>query len=398
MPDQSSSTLPPPTVPSSSPVPAAHFLSSPHLVTRALYHVLPLPVQHFLRDHGFLRLFDYPAIFGGLVLLLPTQPRLLSHIIHPPPGVYRNLRYGPHPRHTLDLYASHAEGGEGQLSPVVVFTHGGAWGSGNKLMYSLIGSFFDEHCRCVAVVHGYRTYPDAGAEGQVDDLRRTLQWVRENAHRYGGDVRRIFLAGHSSGAHIASYLLTHSSAVSQPAFHAFHSAAPDYPPIAGFVGLSGVYDIASHYQYEKRRGVHEVSPMKPANGGKANFDAHSPVTAGAERTAVSGGPWETRWLLVVGDEDETVPDEQSRRVAELRGGRIWHTGLTVEGKPPKQGGGVAEEEGEEGRVGEDECLCVVYREGDHASTVLPLMLRSSPHSMRTGTEPRIASIRRMRWR
>lgn len=36
---------------------------------------------------------------------------------------------------------------------------------------------------------------------------------------------------------------------------------------AGYIGIAGVYDIVAHYVMEYSRGLHEVSPMKPACGG-----------------------------------------------------------------------------------------------------------------------------------
>ena len=386
-----SSTLPPPTVPSSSPSPSAHFLSSPHLFTRFLYHVLPLPVQHYLRDHGFLRLTDAPAALAGLLLILPTRPSLLTLFLSPPPTVHRNLRYSPHPSHLLDLYLplSPPSTHPSSLSPILLMCHGGAWGSGNRQMYSLVGHCLSRHCHAVTVIHSYRTYPDADARGQADDLHTALTWVREHAHEWGGDVSKIFLVGHSSGAHVASLLLlSPTPPTPPPAFHPFAAPSPPAPPpVAGFIGLSGVYDIASHYEYEARRGVHEVSPMKPANGGLDGFDDHSPAVkqreGGSEGDTVLGtgrgeeGGWRGRMLLVHGDADKTVPDEQSRRVAEARGGRVWWTGTRIDGRE------VGGEEGEGGWAQGDGCVCVVYREEDHASTVLSLMLQTGSHLIAT---------------
>jgi hypothetical protein len=44
-----------------------------------------------------------------------------------------------------------------------------------------------------------------------------------------------------------------------------------------FVAITGVYDIAKHYSYEKNRGVHELSTMKRAMGGFEGFAAMSPA-------------------------------------------------------------------------------------------------------------------------
>lgn len=53
--------------------------------------------------------------------------------------------------------------------------------------------------------------------------------------------------------------------------------------VKGFLGLAGPYDIADHCVFERERtvgpfrGVHEISPMKPAILGVENFEAHSPT-------------------------------------------------------------------------------------------------------------------------
>ncbi len=56
----------------------------------------------------------------------------------------------------------------------------------------------------------------------------------------------FFLVGHSSGAHVAALLLVRQ-AMGWPG----HNTLPR--PVAGFVGLAGVYDVDEHYAYEARR-------------------------------------------------------------------------------------------------------------------------------------------------
>eukprot|EP01097_Dermamoeba_algensis_P004953 TRINITY_DN315_c0_g3_i1.p3 TRINITY_DN315_c0_g3~~TRINITY_DN315_c0_g3_i1.p3 ORF type:complete len:213 (-),score=51.74 TRINITY_DN315_c0_g3_i1:1997-2635(-) len=43
------------------------------------------------------------------------------------------------------------------------------------------------------------------------------------------------------------------------------------------IGLGGVYDIGSHYVFEWKRGVENLSTMKPAMGGPSLFDSLSPT-------------------------------------------------------------------------------------------------------------------------
>ncbi|GLC42361.1 hypothetical protein PLESTM_001324900 [Pleodorina starrii] len=72
-----------------------------------------------------------------------------------------------------------------------------------------------------------------------------------------------------------------SAAAAAAAEAAAAAAAPAHAEVdvrmpALFVGMSAVYDIAKHYEFEKSRAVHELSMMKRAVGGPAGFAAASP--------------------------------------------------------------------------------------------------------------------------
>jgi acetyl esterase/lipase len=169
------------------------------------------------------------------------------------------LEYGSHPRQTLDIMSTHrikdeatplsAAGRPPPLSPVLLFIHGGAWGSGSKELYRLFTQQMDEQLGFVTFVINYRVYPDADASSQIADLSLAVDWVSQHAPTWGGDPQRITLMGHSSGAHCASlYILQQLAKSGKLRVH-----------IHGFIGLAGVYDIAEHYEFEAARGVHEVS-------------------------------------------------------------------------------------------------------------------------------------------
>ena len=42
----------------------------------------------------------------------------------------------------------------------------------------------------------------------AEQVRRAVAWVYSNAPRFGGDPTRLYVSGHSSGAHLAGVLLT----------------------------------------------------------------------------------------------------------------------------------------------------------------------------------------------
>ena len=85
------------------------------------------------------------------------------------------------------------------------------------------------------------------------------------------------LMGHSSGAHIAMLMII-ERIQRKLSCRSFRSLNKDnskaskifrYPTTIdfdSFVGLSGPYSIAHHFEFESGRGVEELSPMKPACG------------------------------------------------------------------------------------------------------------------------------------
>lgn len=91
----------------------------------------------------------------------------------------------------------------GRDRPIVVYVHGGGWVKGNrKKVYSLPQWLNSKGYVLVAI--DYRKVPATTVEGQVEDLARSVQWLRRNARLYGGDPNRIVLMGHSAGAHLVA--------------------------------------------------------------------------------------------------------------------------------------------------------------------------------------------------
>lgn len=113
-----------------------------------------------------------------------------------------NLSYGPAPEECLDLYGPRSTG-----APVLVFVHGGAW-----QMLDKDDSGFPAHALVPAGAMvaslNFGHVPVASLDKMVDQVRRAVAWLWKNVADHGGDPHRIFLAGHSSGAHLVSQCLT----------------------------------------------------------------------------------------------------------------------------------------------------------------------------------------------
>jgi acetyl esterase/lipase len=120
---------------------------------------------------------------------------------------FRDLPYrdGTDPKQALDLYAPEGEGWA-----VLAFVHGGGWNSGDKdlhvegtAIYADVGRFFASQGVGAAVVN-YRLLPRVSWRNQIADVAGAVAWVHRHAAGYGGDPKRLFLAGHSAGAQLAA--------------------------------------------------------------------------------------------------------------------------------------------------------------------------------------------------
>ncbi|HEY2357617.1 MAG TPA: carboxylesterase family protein [Phenylobacterium sp.] len=111
--------------------------------------------------------------------------------------------------------------------PVLVSFHGGGWatGSGNGPMYDGAQMARQGDVVVVTVNHrlaafGYSHLADLGAPPEfanagvcgVMDMVASLEWVRDNIERFGGDPRRVMIFGQSGGGSKTSTLLAVPSA------------------------------------------------------------------------------------------------------------------------------------------------------------------------------------------
>jgi acetyl esterase/lipase len=163
-----------------------------------------------------------------------TQLYRTLHPVNPPTPVLitRDLRYGPHERHVLDVFTAR-EADRSVARPIVVFVHGGGFRGGakqlpNQPFYDNIGIWAARN-GLVGVTISYRLAPQFGYPAGAQDVERATAQVQALARDCGGDPQQLFLWGHSAGAaHIADYIAM------KPAV-----------PVAGAILTSGIYDKSS---------------------------------------------------------------------------------------------------------------------------------------------------------
>ncbi len=114
----------------------------------------------------------------------------------------KGISYGGNAQNRLDVYRPRDDR---KRTPVVVFLYGGRWQSGSKEEYRLVGNALTRR-GIVVIVPDYRMYPGALFPAWVEDAAQAVRWSVDNAHRFNGDTARIFVVGHSAGAHTAALL------------------------------------------------------------------------------------------------------------------------------------------------------------------------------------------------
>lgn len=99
----------------------------------------------------------------------------------------------------------------GANAPVVMFVHGGRWMAQPRDSFIFFAETITRAGAHFAAARFSALTPAPG-KGRlpdiVDQLRRAVVWLSQNAATFGGDPARIHVIGHSSGAHLASVLLT----------------------------------------------------------------------------------------------------------------------------------------------------------------------------------------------
>jgi acetyl esterase/lipase len=231
------------------------------------------------------------ALAGLTALFLEACSRVSFFAANAPAafGPYErhtDIAYGPEPQHRLDVYVSTKP--TQAPRPTVVFWHGGRWRYGDKSDYRFVGASLAESGYRV-VVANYRHYPQVKMPGFMDDAARAARWASIHADDFGGDPNRLFLMGHSAGAHLAALVALdrrYLAALGQPS-----------PHIAGVIGLSGPYDFLplTDADQEDMFGPPDLYPQsQPINYVRADAPP---------------------MLLIQGLHDDTVKPKNSRNLA-----------------------------------------------------------------------------------
>lgn len=142
-----------------------------------------------------------------------------------------SIAYGDDPRQKLDIYRPVTALPD---APVVVFFYGGSWNSGSKDDYGFVGEALASR-GIVVVIADYRLYPQVRYPAFLQDGAQAVAWAHQHSAEYGGDPRKLYVMGHSSGGYNAAMLAL------DPQWLAGVGLSPSI--FKGWIGLAGPYDF-----------------------------------------------------------------------------------------------------------------------------------------------------------
>jgi arylformamidase len=216
-----------------------------------------------------------------------------------------DVRYGGGQNETLDVFPSSRVN-----APVLVFIHGGWWRSLDKRDHSFLAPSLVSKGAMV-VMPNYALCPGTEVQPVTIDtitlqMVRALAWVYRNAAMYGADPRRIVVAGHSAGGHLAAMLLSCD----------WKAVADDLPAqlVSRALGISGVYDLEPIRQTPFLKADLRLTPelalkLSPAGFPKPDGQFYAAVGAlESEEFLRQNGLIQQAWGADAVPVCETIPD------------------------------------------------------------------------------------------
>ncbi|HVB49642.1 MAG TPA: alpha/beta hydrolase [Burkholderiales bacterium] len=164
---------------------------------------------------------------------------------------YLDRVYGPSPGETLDIFP--ARKGDGTA---LLFIHGGYWRSLDKSDFSFLAPAWVDAGVSLVVVN-YELCPKVTIEEIVKQTLRASAWLWLHCEDYGMDQDRLYVSGHSAGAHLTAMMMAAQWSV-------YDRRLPK-ELFKGALAVSGLYDLRPMLQTDFLRAdlrLDEASALK----------------------------------------------------------------------------------------------------------------------------------------
>ena len=226
--------------------------------------------------------------------------------------VLRDLEYVPdgHKRNKLDLYLPKQVGEQGQTSdklPLIIWVHGGAWLAGNKNNCPALR--FLRKGYAIASIN-YRLSQHAIFPAQIEDCKAAVRWLRANSDQYNLDSKRFGVWGASAGGHLVALLGT-TGDVNEFDKGKNLKVSSHVQAVCDYFGPTDFTKI-SNFPSNIRHDAPD-SPESKLVGGPVQKNKEACQRANPITYVTKDDP---PFLIVHGDQDHTVPHNQSQLLYE----------------------------------------------------------------------------------
>jgi len=204
----------------------------------------------------------------------------------------------------LDLYLPKNVNGS---APLIIWIHGGGWKNGSKENCLPVRLGFTERGYAVASIN-YRLTGIAPFPAQIEDCKAAVRWLRTHAGKYGLNPDEFGVWGSSAGGHLVALLGT-SGDVSSFDTGENTQVSSRVQAVCDYYGPSDFRTMGTAPGFE--RHARDDSPESALLGGTPD---KKPETAKAASPVTHVTPDDPPFLIVHGDQDRTVPLDQSRRM------------------------------------------------------------------------------------
>lgn len=216
---------------------------------------------------------------------------------------------------TLDMIIFFPKDKKEPKMPVMLYTHGGGWGGGNKLnilgapFIGTLRSMLEKGIACATIEYRLTRVGKSTAYDCVVDCKDAARFLMKNAEKYSFDTDRMGVWGGSAGGHLSlmTALADNSSFIGD-------ESLKKYKP--RFLCVASYFPLTSFLKPENLKGSNFENPNRflPILGGllSENKDMASKLSP-VEWINKNSAPV----LLLHGEDDKVLPIQQSTHLVEV---------------------------------------------------------------------------------
>lgn len=128
----------------------------------------------------------------------------------------------------------------------VIWFHGGGLTGGNR---DIPIEFKNKDIAVVSV--GYRFAPKANVQDIISDAAQAVRWTVDNIENYGGNKKKIVIAGYSAGGYLALMLALNKEYLNQ-----YNIDVDSFLAVISFSGQA-----ITHFTERSAMGMHDTQPL-----------------------------------------------------------------------------------------------------------------------------------------